>query len=142
MDLQEARFARCAAVSVSPPRSLSSTFWKECRLPTGDATSLGATSLAAAEGRTTLLAISPSPSLSVSPVSSGTSQLACARSGFIAQFHAPDDPFIPLAEARHVAENLGSALTELPGRSHFFEPFDELLAELRSHAPSKPDDAQ
>ena len=64
-----------------------------------------------------------------------------ANAGFIAQFHAPDDPFIPLAEARHVAENLGSTLTELPGRSHFFEPFDELLAELRSHAPSKPDDA-
>ena len=65
-----------------------------------------------------------------------------ANAAFIAQFHAPDDPFIPLHEARHVAENLGSTLTELPGRSHFFEPFDELLAELRSRAPPKPDATQ
>lgn len=46
------------------------------------------------------------------------------------QFHSDDDPFIPLYEAEQIRDGLG--LTEanykmLPGRSHFFEPFPELL---------------
>ena len=50
----------------------------------------------------------------------------------IVQFHGNGDPFIPLAEARHVAENLGSEYHELRARSHFFAPpFPELAASLR-----------
>ncbi|KAH8059227.1 hypothetical protein JL721_9321 [Aureococcus anophagefferens] len=45
------------------------------------------------------------------------------NAGSIHQWHGDDDPFIPLAEARHVAENLDSAYAELPGRSHFFAAF-------------------
>ncbi|KAH8051813.1 hypothetical protein JL721_11035 [Aureococcus anophagefferens] len=44
------------------------------------------------------------------------------NAGSIHQWHGDDDPFIPLAEARHVAANLDSAYAELPGRSHFFSP--------------------
>ena len=29
------------------------------------------------------------------------------NTGFVTQFHSDDDPFIPLAEADHVAANLG-----------------------------------
>ena len=46
----------------------------------------------------------------------------------ISQFHSDDDPFIPLSEARHVAENTGSDYQEYKGRSHFFSPpFPELI---------------
>ena len=57
---------------------------------------------------------------------------------FVAQFHSTDDPFIPVSEAQHVADNLAggadSSFSLLEGRSHFFEPFPELLAELRTRA--------
>ena len=57
------------------------------------------------------------------------------NAGSIHQWHGDDDPFIPLAEARHVAENLGSAYAELPGRSHFFSPpFPELAAAVAAVA--------
>ena len=50
----------------------------------------------------------------------------------INQFHSDDDPFIPLAEAQHVAENTQSNYQEMQGRSHFFDaPFPELLDVLR-----------
>lgn len=53
----------------------------------------------------------------------------------IAQFHGDDDPFIPLAEARHVAKSLESDYVELRARSHFFSPpFPELVEKLRAMA--------
>jgi len=48
----------------------------------------------------------------------------------IQQFHGTDDHLIPVAEGRYVAQMLEGAnfqYHELPGRSHFFEPFPELL---------------
>ena len=50
-----------------------------------------------------------------------------ANTGFITQFHSDDDPFIPLSESDHVADNLGSDYRVLKGRSHFFDyPFPEI----------------
>jgi len=51
---------------------------------------------------------------------------------WIVQFHSDDDPFIPLeSEARVVARGRGLDGTPdfrvLPHRSHFFEPFPELI---------------
>jgi uncharacterized protein len=51
------------------------------------------------------------------------------------QFHSDDDPFIPLDEAERIRDGLG--LTDdfyhmLPGRSHFFEPFEELFDVIQS----------
>ena len=45
------------------------------------------------------------------------------------QFHSNDDPFIPLHEAEQIRDGLGLGETYkmLPGRSHFFEIFPELL---------------
>lgn len=47
------------------------------------------------------------------------------------QFHSDNDPFIPLPEAEQIRDGLGLVEDDtyivLPGRSHFFEPFDELL---------------
>lgn len=45
------------------------------------------------------------------------------------QFHSDDDPFIPIHEAQQVRDGLGLTDTYslLPGRSHFFQPFPELL---------------
>jgi predicted alpha/beta hydrolase family esterase len=45
------------------------------------------------------------------------------------QFHSDDDPFIPLHEAERIRDGLGLSNTYcmLPGRSHFFDYFDELL---------------
>ena len=55
-----------------------------------------------------------------------------ANCGFIVQFHSDDDPFIPLSEARHVAEHVRSEYHELSGRSHFFSPpFPELVSVLQ-----------
>lgn len=51
------------------------------------------------------------------------------------QFHSDDDPFIPLLEAERIREGLGLAsdcYRMLPGRSHFFEPFPELLDVIRT----------
>lgn len=50
------------------------------------------------------------------------------------QFHSDDDPFIPLYEAEQIRDGLGLTDTYfmLPGRSHFFEPFDELLEVVES----------
>ena len=44
------------------------------------------------------------------------------------QFHSDDDPFIPLYEAEKIRDGLGltSTYNMLPGRSHFFDYFDEL----------------
>ena len=50
-----------------------------------------------------------------------------AHAGWIVQFHSVDDPFIPPAEARHVAKKTGSEYFEHTHSSHFFEPFDELI---------------
>lgn len=50
------------------------------------------------------------------------------------QFHSDDDPFIPLHEAEQIRDGLGLHETyhELSGRSHFFEPFPELLQVIQS----------
>lgn len=50
------------------------------------------------------------------------------------QFHSDDDCFIPLHEAERIRNNLRLSESEhmfLHGRSHFFEPFDELLDIIR-----------
>ncbi len=39
----------------------------------------------------------------------------------IMQFHSSDDPFIPISEANHVAENLQSDYHKFRDRSHFFD---------------------
>lgn len=49
---------------------------------------------------------------------------------FIAQYHSTDDPFIPISEARHVHENLDTEYFEFNDRSHFFEPFPEIVEYL------------
>lgn len=48
------------------------------------------------------------------------------------QFHSNNDPFIPLREAEQIRDGLGLVDTYymLPGRSHFFSPFPELLSVL------------
>eukprot|EP00658_Telonema_sp_P-2_P070854 TRINITY_DN60238_c0_g1_i2.p1 TRINITY_DN60238_c0_g1~~TRINITY_DN60238_c0_g1_i2.p1 ORF type:complete len:108 (-),score=24.41 TRINITY_DN60238_c0_g1_i2:193-516(-) len=56
------------------------------------------------------------------------------NTAWIVQFHSDDDPFIPVSEARHVAENLGTEYHELHGYSHFFEPFDQLLETINNKA--------
>jgi uncharacterized protein len=47
------------------------------------------------------------------------------------QFHSDNDPFIPLAEAERIRKGLDLVIDKeyfmLPGRSHFFEPFPDLL---------------
>ena len=47
--------------------------------------------------------------------------------GNIIQLHSDNDPFIPLAEAQHVADSLGIQLRLCPKRSHFFSPGEELV---------------
>jgi uncharacterized protein len=53
------------------------------------------------------------------------------------QFHSDDDPFIPLHEAEGIRDGLklnqqGQQYRMLPGRSHFFEFFPELLETIES----------
>ena len=50
-----------------------------------------------------------------------------ANCGFIIQFHSTDDPFINVDEARQVSQALGSEYHEFTDKSHFFEPFDEIV---------------
>jgi predicted alpha/beta hydrolase family esterase len=60
------------------------------------------------------------------------------NTGFIHQFHSKDDPLIPVEEARFVAEQLqgkNHTYDELDGYSHFFEPFQPLLAAIDSYVP-------
>lgn len=47
--------------------------------------------------------------------------------GNIVVLHSDNDPFIPLAEAQHVADSLRVPLTVKPRRSHFFEPGEDLF---------------
>ena len=57
---------------------------------------------------------------------------------FIHQFHSSDDPLIPVAEARYVAEQLKNPIhtyDELTGFSHFFEPFQALLDAVDRYCP-------
>ena len=54
----------------------------------------------------------------------------------IVLFHGTDDPLIPVAEARYIAEQLTSKYCdyrERKGRSHFFRPCDELLEVIDAH---------
>ncbi|CAE7263649.1 Rbbp9 [Symbiodinium natans] len=54
------------------------------------------------------------------------------NTGWIVQFHSEDDPLVPVSEGRAVAQELQSEYIELKGRSHFFEPCEELLEVLCS----------
>ena len=49
----------------------------------------------------------------------------------IVLFHGTDDHLIPVNEARHIADKLSSAphfeYREMNGKSHFFEPWSEIL---------------
>jgi predicted alpha/beta hydrolase family esterase len=59
-----------------------------------------------------------------------------ASAVFIHQFHSTDDHLIPVAEARFVSEKLAGenhVYEELEGYSHFFEPFEPLLACVDKH---------
>lgn len=59
-----------------------------------------------------------------------------ANQRWVSVFAAPDDPWIPIAEARHVADELGADYLELPGRGHFCEPsFPELAGWLLARTP-------
>lgn len=63
------------------------------------------------------------------PPSGGPWQWETIRSnanGNIVVLHSDNDPFIPLAEAQHVASQLGARMHVCPGRSHFFSPGEEL----------------
>ena len=47
--------------------------------------------------------------------------------GNLLVLHSDNDPFIPRDEAEHVASSLGVPCRIVPGRSHFFKPFEELI---------------
>jgi predicted alpha/beta hydrolase family esterase len=49
--------------------------------------------------------------------------------GNILLLHSDNDPFIPLVEAQHVAEQLGAPcqLRVEPSRSHFFQPCEAIV---------------
>eukprot|EP01063_Lacrimia_lanifica_P025100 TRINITY_DN3288_c1_g2_i1.p1 TRINITY_DN3288_c1_g2~~TRINITY_DN3288_c1_g2_i1.p1 ORF type:complete len:217 (+),score=69.29 TRINITY_DN3288_c1_g2_i1:63-653(+) len=49
------------------------------------------------------------------------------KGGNILLLHSLDDPFIPIAEPRHVAQQLAVELRESEGHSHFFEPSEKIL---------------
>ena len=81
------------------------------------------------------------------PPSGGPWQWEAMRAncdGNVLVLHSDNDPFIPLSEASHVAEKLGCSqlLRVAPGRSHFFDPGQDLLdavyALLDQAAASRP----
>ena len=49
---------------------------------------------------------------------------------WILQYHSTDDPFIPMAEADHVASNLSSDYKRFEDKSHFFAPEDVQSANI------------
>ena len=54
-----------------------------------------------------------------------------AHQQFILQYASPDDPFIPIAEARFIQKKLGSKYYEIAKRGHFQDnDFPELIAAL------------
>jgi uncharacterized protein len=51
---------------------------------------------------------------------------------WVIQFASPDDPYIPIAEARHIQKQLGTKYHELAKRGHFQDNnFPELVKALR-----------
>ena len=57
-----------------------------------------------------------------------------ANVSFVVQFGSDDDPFIPIAEMREVAQQLQSTYHEFTDRGHFQRSkFPELLEALRPH---------
>lgn len=51
---------------------------------------------------------------------------------WIIQFASPDDPYIPIAEARHIQKHLGAKYFELANRGHFQQNnFPELVKALK-----------
>ncbi|PIZ60590.1 alpha/beta hydrolase [Candidatus Shapirobacteria bacterium CG_4_10_14_0_2_um_filter_40_12] len=61
-----------------------------------------------------------------------------ANQKWILQFHSPDDPYIPIEEARFIHQQLDSEYYELPNRQHFGgegdqdqKTFPELLEALK-----------
>lgn len=54
---------------------------------------------------------------------------------WIVQFGSTDDPFIPIEEMRHVAENTGSHYLEYSNHGHFMtSTFPELIEEFKKKA--------
>ena len=58
---------------------------------------------------------------------------------FILQYASPSDPYIPLAEARHIQKKLATKYFEIPGQGHFEDvEFPELppavLKAIKRHA--------
>jgi len=49
----------------------------------------------------------------------------------VVQFHSSDDPWIPMSEATHVANHLCSERHFFDDKSHFFEPFEEIVTVLK-----------
>ena len=58
--------------------------------------------------------------------------------GNLAILHSDNDPFIPLEEAQHVAENLGVELRVEPRQSHFFGPCEAIFDTVLSVAAAEP----
>jgi predicted alpha/beta hydrolase family esterase len=50
--------------------------------------------------------------------------------GFIIQLHSKDDPFIPIEEARHIAENLQSEYHEFEDEGHFMVDESDLILDI------------
>ena len=50
-----------------------------------------------------------------------------ANAGWVIQFHSKDDPFIGVAEARHVSESIESEYHEYTDKSHFFDSEDSTV---------------
>eukprot|EP00300_Choanocystis_sp_HF-7_P033886 c46322_g1_i1.p1 GENE.c46322_g1_i1~~c46322_g1_i1.p1 ORF type:complete len:206 (+),score=39.09 c46322_g1_i1:3-620(+) len=59
---------------------------------------------------------------------------------WIVQYHSTDDPFIPIDEARHVAQNLRTEYHEFEDHSHFFEPFEHIVDVLREKLTGEKED--
>ncbi len=62
---------------------------------------------------------------------------------WVTVFASPDDPWIPLAEARHIADRLAGEYVEMPGRGHFADGpgshFPELAHWLLAKAAQEPE---
>jgi predicted alpha/beta hydrolase family esterase len=55
-----------------------------------------------------------------------------ANQQWILQFASPDDPYIPITEARHIQKQLGTRYFELANRGHFQDNnFSELVKALK-----------
>jgi len=61
-----------------------------------------------------------------------------ANQQWILQYASPDDPYIPVAEARYIAKQLSAKYFELPKRGHFEDrKFSELAPAIMKQITSK-----